>query len=142
MATEKVLLVQNDDALRLDGERALIAAGYQVRSVSDGQGALRAVQESVPELILLDLSLADSSGLAALKMLKGDLATTHIPLILVNGQSISKLLDNDGFHGLSESRLHSEENAAGLLNAMNEIANTIQEDSAAKMDAKKASGAA
>ncbi len=58
--------------------------GYKVRPAPDGKLALRAVQSTLPDLILLDIKLPGMSGYEVCEKLKADEQTCHIPVIFVS----------------------------------------------------------
>ena len=57
-----VLVVEDDGPIRRMLERTLAAEGYGVSSVGDGGAALAAVEQSVPDLLVLDLGLPGSTA--------------------------------------------------------------------------------
>jgi CheY-like chemotaxis protein len=57
--------------------------GCPVRTAQDGQECLRAVEDSQPDLILLDVMMPRMSGFQACEKLKGNPATRDIPIIMV-----------------------------------------------------------
>ena len=80
----KILLVEDSRALRLENERALIRAGYEVICAENGESAIQLAQEQVPDLILLDLLLPRMSGLGVLEYLKSNSRTTQIPVVVLS----------------------------------------------------------
>jgi putative two-component system response regulator len=54
---------------------------------SSGREALERVEESPPDVILLDLVMPDLSGFEVCRALKGNSATRHIPIIIITGMS-------------------------------------------------------
>ncbi|NET40073.1 MAG: response regulator, partial [Cyanothece sp. SIO1E1] len=58
--------------------------GYKVRSVINGQMALRAVQAAPPDLILLDIKMPQMNGYEVCQQLKADTQTAEIPVIFVS----------------------------------------------------------
>jgi two-component system, OmpR family, response regulator MprA len=54
-----ILVVDDDPNLLRMLRRGLALAGYSVAAVEDGESALRAVRESAPDLIVLDVMLAE-----------------------------------------------------------------------------------
>ncbi|MBT2213532.1 MULTISPECIES: response regulator transcription factor [Actinomadura] len=60
----RVLVVEDEDGIRVLLESTLRLAGYEVDSCDTGQGALLAVERFHPDLILLDVMLPDLDGLA------------------------------------------------------------------------------
>jgi DNA-binding NtrC family response regulator len=62
----KLLIVDDDAAVRIVMSRVLIEMGYRVRTVSDGVSALAEIQREMPDIILSDLDLPARSGFALL----------------------------------------------------------------------------
>ncbi len=62
----RVLVVDDDAALRHLLEYGLGRAGFTVRSVPDGQGALLVLREYSPDLVVLDVMLPELDGIALL----------------------------------------------------------------------------
>jgi phosphate regulon transcriptional regulator PhoB len=65
----------------------LRAAGFQVIAVEDGASALAKARNELPSLIILDLMLPKMSGTEICKVLKGDPATRHIPIIMLTAKA-------------------------------------------------------
>src|SRR5271156_2285993 len=72
----------------------LRSAGFQVITVEDGATALAKVRNEAPSLIILDLMLPRMPGLEICKVLKGDIATRHIPIIMLTakGEEVDKIV--------------------------------------------------
>ncbi|HZP26350.1 MAG TPA: response regulator transcription factor [Dehalococcoidia bacterium] len=62
MSAPRILVVEDEAQLRFALRRYLEQAGYEVREVEDGAGALREVAAFKPDVVLLDLMLPDMSG--------------------------------------------------------------------------------
>ena len=79
---QKVVLVVEDNE-----DNLLIVAtilrhyGYTVQTAPDGEVALDAARESLPDLILLDISLPRVDGWEVARQLKSDDRTKAIPII-------------------------------------------------------------
>jgi two-component system phosphate regulon response regulator PhoB len=65
----------------------LRAAGFQVITVEDGAAALAKARNESPSLIILDLMLPKMPGLEICKVLKSDVATRHIPVIMLTAKA-------------------------------------------------------
>jgi DNA-binding response OmpR family regulator len=84
----------NTKLLVVDDERDLLELlsmnlgreGYQVLTAETGAGALDIIGKERPDLILLDIMLADISGIKLTKTLKRDPATASIPIILLTAK--------------------------------------------------------
>ncbi len=57
--------------------------GYTVREAANGQAALDAVAAQPPDLVILDVTMPVMDGFTALRALKADAATAHIPVIIL-----------------------------------------------------------
>ncbi len=62
----------------------LTKQGYQVRPALNGQLALTAVQETPPDLILLDIMMPEMGGYQVCQRLKADEQTRDIPIIFIS----------------------------------------------------------
>lgn len=80
----KILLVEDSVAIRLENERVLHRAGYEVVCAKDGESALALAKEQQPDLILLDMILPRMSGPEVLEHLKKDEATVNIPVVVLS----------------------------------------------------------
>jgi DNA-binding response OmpR family regulator len=80
----RILLAEDDRFLRKAAETMLKRAGFTVIPAADGEEALRLAREHVPDLMLLDLIMPKMQGFDVLKELKGDEATSGIPVIVLS----------------------------------------------------------
>ena len=83
---QKVILVIDDDRIvHKLLSNMFTESGYAVKSLLDPTEALRTVQELMPDLIVLDLSMPHMSGFDVLKILfENDI---HIPVIMLSATS-------------------------------------------------------
>jgi two-component system KDP operon response regulator KdpE len=86
----RVLVVDDEPAIRRFLRASLPAHGYEVFEASSGQAALSAVVADRPDLILLDLGLPDLDGVEVTRLLRQWVA---IPIIVVSvrGQEADKI---------------------------------------------------
>lgn len=69
-APEEQILVVDDDVMTRDLlVRFLSLRGYRVRAAKDGREALRLVEESSPDLVILDLAMPEMNGVELLRAL-------------------------------------------------------------------------
>ncbi len=66
----ELLIVDDDAPIRRMLERTLGAEGYGVMTAADGGAALAAVERSVPDLLILDVSMPGLDGLAVARRLR------------------------------------------------------------------------
>jgi len=62
----------------------LMQHGYVVRAAVNGVSAIKLVQVELPDLILLDIMMADMNGYEVCQHLKANQATQHIPIIFIS----------------------------------------------------------
>jgi len=79
-----VLVVDDDPAIRRTLAINLRARDYDVETAGDGRSALQAVDERMPDVVLLDLGLPDLDGVAVLRRLR---TFTQVPVIVVSART-------------------------------------------------------
>ena len=77
----RVLVVDDERAIRRYLHAALNGQGYSVYEASGGKEALNAVVADRPDLIILDLGLPDIDGVEVTRQLR---EWTHIPIIILS----------------------------------------------------------
>jgi putative two-component system response regulator len=87
-----ILVVDDDPGVQNMIKRILGRSGYRVQTAQGGREAYAVVSETVPDLIILDLSMPDIDGFEVASHLKNNAATKEIPIILITG------LDNSENH--------------------------------------------
>jgi len=85
----RVLIVEDDPALRGLLERLLVAEGCAVRTASEGPEALRLVHEDPPQLIVLDLMLPWMNGIEVLATVRQQPMLSHVPVLVTTGTATS-----------------------------------------------------
>ncbi len=92
MYRPKILIIDDErDLVRLTSKR-LKAAGYDVSSHFDGEGAVDTVRRIRPDLILLDIKLPHVSGLDIHNSLSADHDLKEIPIIFFSASAQKKEL--------------------------------------------------
>ena len=79
----KVLVVDDEPNIVLSLEFLMEQAGFEVVTAEDGEQALARVNESQPDLLLLDISLPGMSGFDVLERLRGEAATAQLAIIML-----------------------------------------------------------
>lgn len=88
MANEKILIVDDEPAIRELVRLALESAGYTaLYEAGDGESALKLARQYQVELILLDLMLPGVDGLTVCRKLQNDETTRNIPIIMLTAKS-------------------------------------------------------
>jgi two-component system, OmpR family, response regulator MprA len=68
--SERVLIVEDDRAVRRMLERSLAMEGFEVSAAADGAAALAQSERSTPDLVVLDVSMPGLSGLDVCRRLR------------------------------------------------------------------------
>jgi len=80
----KTILVVDDEESICQSLRGILSdEGYEVRTAGSSEDALKAIEEDVPDLVLLDIWLPGMDGLEALKIIKTE--TPQVPVIMMSG---------------------------------------------------------
>jgi two-component system cell cycle response regulator DivK len=88
MAGEQILVVEdNENNMKLFRD-VLRATGYGTLEASTGGQALMLATTHGPALVLMDVRLPDMSGMEALRRLRMDERTAHIPVLAVTAQAM------------------------------------------------------
>lgn len=85
----KVLVVEDDKALAAMYRSALRFSGFDVALSTDGVSALHFLEQTVPDVVVLDLHLPRLHGEAILKEIHSREALRHVPVIIVTGSDPS-----------------------------------------------------
>ena len=84
VAMAALLLVDDDPPIRRMLERTLAAEGYDVEAAADGGAALAAVERSVPDAIVLDVTMPGLDGLAVTRRLRAK--GLRVPILLLTAR--------------------------------------------------------
>lgn len=87
MAKARVLVVDDDPAIRRILSQTLELEDYFVDLASDGEQALEAVRSERPDLVILDVMMPNKDGFEVLKELRADEKTSDLPVILLTAKS-------------------------------------------------------
>lgn len=86
-----VLIVEDNEDIRLVFTTMLRYAGYRVLEAVDGEMGLRLAREYHPDLVLMDISLPRLTGFDAAAILKDLEETSDIPLIAVTAHDWARI---------------------------------------------------
>jgi putative two-component system response regulator len=84
-ATGTVLVVDDDEGIRLLLRRLLESEGYAVTTAGKSEEVLRLIAEVHPDLLLLDIMMPGEDGAALCRHIRADRATSGLPIVLVTG---------------------------------------------------------
>jgi len=94
---KRILVAEDDPAIRSMEERILVASGYEVLALADGAEALKAARERGPfDLIVLDVMMPGLSGFDVARALQKDDATRRTPILIATARGEGEDM-NEGF---------------------------------------------
>ncbi len=118
----KVLLVEDDESLRLLYGKNLRAKNFEVDTAFDGKEAFAKLKIAKPDLIILDIILPGMSGIEILQILKGDPELEEIPVIMLTSLSeanrIKECLDSGAKGYIMKDKRVSAEEIAERINLL------------------------
>jgi CheY-like chemotaxis protein len=82
----RVLLIDDDDALRLLCSVSLRALGIEVIEAENGERGLELVRRERPDLVLLDVSMPGLDGFEVGEIVRRHRKTRHISLMFLSGE--------------------------------------------------------
>jgi len=88
----RTLLYVEDNPANLELVEQLIARRSELRllSAADGNLGIEFARAYQPEVILMDINLPGMSGIEAMKILRADPATMHIPIIALSANAVPR----------------------------------------------------
>jgi len=89
-AQPSTVLIVDDNADIRAYLRTILQDKYQVSEAADGQQGLAVANEIVPDLIVSDVMMPVMNGLEFCQRIKGNTATSHIPVILLTARALSQ----------------------------------------------------
>lgn len=97
-----VLIIEDDHFLSSMYAEKLSLEGFQVLTALDGRAGLTSALSASPDLIILDILMPEMDGLTVLKHLRADVATAHVPVIMLTNLSQSDQIDRAHELGANE----------------------------------------
>jgi len=81
-----IMVVDDEEDILELARYNLVKEGYQVTCVDSGEKAIQSVHEKNPDLIVLDLMLPGMDGFDVCKVLKNEIKTSAIPIVMLTAK--------------------------------------------------------
>lgn len=81
-----IYCVDDDNTIRDIEVYALIQTGFEARGFADGQSMLDALENEIPELIVLDIMMPGMDGMEVLRTLRSRSDTARVPVIMATAK--------------------------------------------------------
>jgi signal transduction histidine kinase/CheY-like chemotaxis protein len=118
------LVVDDDRPTRQLTRRQLEREGWTVREADNGREALRAVEEALPELILLDLMMPEMDGFQFVREFRNRKEWRSVPIIVVTAKELTaedcRLLNGQVERVLQKGAFRREELLAEIQELLHE----------------------
>ena len=85
-----VMVVDDSLTVRKVTQRLLEREGYQVMLAKDGVDALERLQETVPDLMLVDIEMPRMDGFDLTRNIRGNDSTHDVPIIMITSRTADK----------------------------------------------------
>ncbi len=82
-AKPRILVVEDDPDLRTIVRLQLSASGYQISEACNGAEGFKAIQEDVPDCVILDLMMPVMDGFGFLKRARSVMALQEVPILIL-----------------------------------------------------------
>ena len=89
---QKILLYIEDNPANMRLVERLIERRTDIKLLKavDGLQGIALARASLPDVILMDINLPGISGIDALKVLREDVTTAHIPVVAISANAMSR----------------------------------------------------
>ncbi len=113
--TRRLLIVDDNEVSRYILRELLDQPWLRVSEAGNGGDALRAIRESQPDAVILDLLMPDVSGLEVLKQLRQSSDTENLPVLIYTSKPLSE--DERAQLALLQSSVVRKEDVSARLSA-------------------------
>jgi CheY-like chemotaxis protein len=83
----KLLIVDDEEGVRSLVRMTLESDKYEILEARRGEDALKLVREHLPDLVLLDVMLPDTSGVEVCRALKSDPGTAPVTIVMLTAKA-------------------------------------------------------
>src|SRR5260221_13540156 len=111
---KKILLVDDSSTVLMMERMILAAERFEIVTAANGQEGYDRAKAEQPDLILMDMVMPRMNGIDAVKALRGDEATKHIPIIMVTTRGEAESMEL-GFSSGCNDYVTKPVNSAELL---------------------------
>lgn len=85
--TKRILIADDEQSVCQLLEIVLSGQGYEVAIAHNGDQLVRMAQERAPDLVLVDLMMPYLDGYEAIRQLRNDTRTAHVPMVILTAKS-------------------------------------------------------
>jgi DNA-binding response OmpR family regulator len=85
--TQSILVADDEPSILLSLQFLLQKAGYEVRLAHNGEEVIQAVEQSTPDLLLLDAMMPQRDGYDVCQTIRADPRWAELPIIMLTAKS-------------------------------------------------------
>jgi DNA-binding response OmpR family regulator len=85
--TQSILVADDEPSIQLSLQFLLQKAGFEVRLAHNGEEVIQAVEQSTPDLLLLDAMMPQRDGYDVCQTIRADPRWTKLPIIMLTAKS-------------------------------------------------------
>lgn len=122
--TNSILVVEDNDDLQVLFKLVLESEGYQVAIASNGQDAIKVLEETQPKLVLMDIMMPGTSGIEVSRSIKQQQNYETLPILLVS--AVDRLKEQQLNYSQANGVLYKPFNLDDLLNKVEELTSDRQ----------------
>jgi len=82
--TQRIMVIEDDHNLNELFVRFLEKADFQVQSAENGRDALDIIEDTIPDLLVLDMNLPEVSGSEIVEYVRANAHLEHIKILVVS----------------------------------------------------------
>ena len=116
-----ILIVEDNEKNMKLVRDILQAKGYQTLEAVNAEDGIALAVENKPDLVLMDIQLPGMNGIEALKVLRADPTTAHIPVVAITAsvmqQNKQQVMDS-GFNGFIEKPINLRQFLASVQSVL------------------------
>jgi DNA-binding response OmpR family regulator len=85
--TKRILVADDEPTVCQLLELVLTTEGYEVLTAANGDELVRTAQEQMPDLLLVDVMMPQLDGYEAIRQLRNDTRTAHLPMLILTARA-------------------------------------------------------
>ena len=129
----KLLVVDDEPAIRLLLQAILAQEGHEVETAADGVEALASVDREMPDVVLLDLAMPNMDGWHFLEELRNKGLRSRVRVIIVSATSDAESMARSQSEGVNE-RIAKPFDATAIVRAVEGVLQEPAEDFLARRE--------
>jgi CheY-like chemotaxis protein len=86
---KKVLIIEDDEAVRENTAELLAISNYDVMTAENGQAGFEQAKKYQPDVVICDMMMPETDGRAFIRLIKADTGLQHIPVIFFSAGTLS-----------------------------------------------------